>query len=149
MQKLGYYKHEKKKKDVYVPKKYEQMQYPGQRIQIECVQTDNGQEFTKYFGHDKRRELSPTMFQFYSLDDLQRQLKRYMREYNNTPMRPLGWKSPNEYLANFFLTTMCNKCLTNLQVNTIALTVKIFLKKRRPNRIAFPFSFINSGRLQT
>lgn len=162
MQKLGYYKHEKKKKDVYVPKKYAQMQYPGQRIQvdckyvplectkaigegvrlfqftaideysrqryleafednnsysaaifiehaiaffkypIECVQTDNGQEFTKYFGHDKRRELSPTMFQFYSLDDLQRQLKRYMREYNNTPMRPLGWKSPNEYLANFF-----------------------------------------------
>ena len=202
MQKLGYYKHEKKKKDVYVPKKYEQMQYPGQRIQvdckyvplectkamgegarlfqftaideysrqryleafednssysaaifiehaiaffkypIDCVQTDNGQEFTKYFGHDKRRELSPTMFQkvlyahriihkqiraytprhngkvershrkdnerfyskhrFYSLDDLQRQLKRYMREYNNTPMRPLGWKSPNEYLANFF-----------------------------------------------
>ena len=36
MQKLGYYKHEKKKKDVYVPKKYEQMQYPGQRIQVDC-----------------------------------------------------------------------------------------------------------------
>ena len=109
---------------------------------VECVQTDNGQEFTKYFGHDNRRELYPTMFQkvlythkiihkqiraytprhngkvershrkdnerfyskhsFYSLDDLQRQLKRYMREYNNTPMRPLGWKSPNAYLDSFF-----------------------------------------------
>ena len=229
MQKLGYYKHEKKKKDGYVPKKYEQMQYPGQRIQvdckyvplectkamgegvrlfqftaideysrqryleafednssysaaifiehaiaffkypIECVQTDNGQEFTKYFGHDKRRELSPTMFQkvlyahriihkqiraytprhngkvershrkdnerfyskhrFYSLDDLQRQLKRYMGEYNNTPMRPLGRKSPNEYLANF-LTTMCNKCLTNLHKTVFCKTKGIEKQKK-------------------
>ena len=202
MQRRGYYEKDKKKKPVYVPKPYEQMKYPGQRIQVdckyvplectkgmgkgvrlyqftaideysrqryleafpdnssysaaifmehalaffkypvECVQTDNGQEFTKYFGHDNRRELYPTMFQkvlythkiihkqiraytprhngkvershrkdnerfyskhsFYSLDDLQRQLKRYMREYNNTPMRPLGWKSPNAYPDSFF-----------------------------------------------
>ena len=27
------------------------------------MQTDNGQEFTKYFGHDKRRETDPTLFQ--------------------------------------------------------------------------------------
>ena len=39
---------------------------------------------------------------FYSLADLQDQLKRYNREYNQTPMRPLGWKSPNQYLADYF-----------------------------------------------
>ena len=39
---------------------------------------------------------------FYSLADLQDQLKRYNREYNHTPMRPLGWKSPNQYLADYF-----------------------------------------------
>ena len=185
----------------YVAKPYEQMQYPGQRIQIdvkfvpsvclvneakgqrfyqytaideysrwrfveafeehssyssclflehlikafpcpiECVQTDNGQEFTKRFssygGSDK-----PTIFQvrlmehnihhklirpftprhngkvershrkdnerfyathtFYSFDDFAKQLKLYnRREYNNFPMRPLGWKSPNEVLRNY------------------------------------------------
>lgn len=185
----------------YVAKPYEQMQYPGQRIQIdvkfvpsvclvneakgqrfyqytaideysrwrfveafeehssyssclflerlikafpcpiECVQTDNGQEFTKRFssygGSDK-----PTLFQvrlmehnirhklirpftprhngkvershrkdnerfyathtFYSFDDFAKQLKLYnRREYNNFPMRPLGWKSPNEVLRNY------------------------------------------------
>ena len=35
---------------------------------------------------------------FYSLEDYNKQLRRYMNEYNNFPMRPLGWKSPNEYL---------------------------------------------------
>ena len=39
---------------------------------------------------------------FYSLADLQDQLKRYNREYNHTPIRPLGWKSPNQYLADYF-----------------------------------------------
>ena len=29
-------------------------------------------------------------------------LRRYMNEYNNFPMRPLGWKSPNEFLSSFF-----------------------------------------------
>ena len=185
----------------YIPKPYEQMTYPGQRIQvdvkfvpsaclvneakgqrfyqytaideysrwrfveafeehssyssalflehlirafpcpIECVQTDNGQEFTKRFssygGFDK-----PTIFQarlrehgirhklirpftprhngkvershykdnerfyvtrtFYSFEDFSKQLKVYnRRDYNNFPMRPLGWKSPNEVLRNY------------------------------------------------
>ncbi len=185
----------------YVAKPYEQMQYPGQRIQIdvkfvpsiclvneakgqhfyqytaideysrwrfveafeehssyssalflahlikafpfpvECVQTDNGQEFTKRFspygGSDK-----PTIFQvqlmkhgikhklirpftprhngkvershrkdnerfyathtFYSFEDLCRQLKLYnRRDYNNFPMRPLGWKTPNQVLRDY------------------------------------------------
>lgn len=185
----------------YVAKPYEQMQYPGQRIQIdvkfvpsvclvnraggqhfcqytaideyprwrfveafkehssysaalfpehlikafpcpiECVQTDNGQEFTKRFssygGSDK-----PTIFQirlmehgirhklprpftprhngkaershrkdnerfyathsFYSFEDFSRQLKLYnRRDYNHFPMRPLGWKMPNQMLEDY------------------------------------------------
>ena len=185
----------------YVPKPYEQMDYPGQRIQIDvkfvpsvclvgdakgqrfyqytaideysrwrfveafeehssyssliflehlvkafpypidCVQTDNGQEFTKRFrsygGSDK-----PTIFQarlqqlgirhkliwpftprhngkvershrkdkerfyathtFYSFDDFSRQLKIYnRRDYNNFPMRPLGWKTPRQVLMDY------------------------------------------------
>ena len=189
----------------YVPKPYEQMDYPGQRIQIdvkfvpsvclvneaagkkfyqytaideysrwrfveafeehssyssmiflehlvkafplpiECVQTDNGQEFTKrlssYGGSDK-----PTIFQvrlkelgirhklirpftprhngkvershrkdnerfyathmFYSFSDFSKQLKTYnYRDYNNFPMRPLGWKTPAQVLKDY-LTSM-------------------------------------------
>ncbi len=32
---------------------------------------------------------------FYSLDDLQLQMKGYLRESNDIPMSVLGWKSPN------------------------------------------------------
>ncbi len=108
---------------------------------IECVQTDNGQEFTKRFsshgGSDK-----PTIFQvrlkeygirhklirpftprhngkvershrkdnerfysthsFYSFKDFSTQLKRYnRRDYNHFPMRPLGWKSPDQFLKDY------------------------------------------------
>ena len=108
---------------------------------VECVQTDNGQGFTKrlgpYGGSDK-----PTIFQaqlvkhgikhklirpftprhngkverghrkdnerfyathtFYSFEDLSRQLKLYnRRDYNNFPMRPLGWKTPNQVLRDY------------------------------------------------
>lgn len=185
----------------YVPKPYEQMEYPGQRVQvdvkfvpsvclvneargqhfyqytaidefsrwrfveafeehssyssmrflehlvkafpfpIECIQTDNGQEFTKRFsshgGSDR-----PTIFQtrlqelgirhklirpftprhngkvershrkdnerfyathtFYCFEDFARQLKAYnRRDYNNFPMRPLGWKTPNQVLKDY------------------------------------------------
>ena len=184
----------------YVPKPYEQMAYPGQRIQvdvkfvpssclknsrvigkqfyqytaideysrwrfveafeehstyssaqfvdhlvkafplpIECIQTDNGAEFTNRFMTHRDK---PTLFQkhleihgikhkvirpftprhngkvershrkdnerfyathlFYSFEDFATQLKVYnRRDYNNFPMRPLGWKSPNEILRNF------------------------------------------------
>ena len=185
----------------YIPKPYEKMDYPGQRIQIdvkfvpavclvneakgqkfyqytaideysrwrfveafeehssyssaqflehlvkafpypiECVQTDNGQEFTKRFGTGVGSD-KPTLFQarlarhgirhklirpftprhngkvershrkdnerfyathtFYSFEDFRNQLKRYnRRDYNNFPMRPLDWKTPNEVLRNF------------------------------------------------
>lgn len=184
----------------YVPKPYEQMSYPGQRIQvdvkfvpavclvneakgkkfyqytaideysrwryveafeehntytsavflehlikafpmpIECVQTDNGTEFTKRFNADSLDDL--TLFQvrlkehgirhkqirpftprhngkvershrkdnerfyathtFYSFEDFSKQLRRYnQRDYNNFPMRPLGWKSPSTVLREF------------------------------------------------
>lgn len=108
---------------------------------IECVQTDNGQEFTKRFssygGSDK-----PTIFQvrlkelgirhklirpytprhnskiershrkdnerfyathtFYSFEDFSRQLKLYnRRDYNNFPMRPLGWHTPRQVLMDY------------------------------------------------
>lgn len=185
----------------YIPKPYEQMTYPGQRIQvdvkfvpsaclvneakgqrfyqytaideysrwrfveafeehssyssalflehlirafpcpIECVQTDNGQEFTKRFSsyggsdkptifparlrehgirhklirpftprhngkversHRKDNERFYATHSFYSFEDFSKQLKVYnRRDYNNFPMRPLGWKSPNETLRNY------------------------------------------------
>mgnify|MGYP002529224227 CR=1 FL=1 len=186
----------------YVAKQYEQMQFPGQRVQIdvkfvpevcmvgdakgkkfyqytaideysrfryleafeehstyssaqfvehlvkafpcriECIQTDNGSEFTNRFTSHREK---PTLFQkhleahgirhkvirpftprhngkvershrkdnerfyathsFYSFEDFAKQLKRYnSRDYNNFPMRPLNWKTPNEVLNNFLRT---------------------------------------------
>ena len=187
---------EKPKNPKYVPKPYEQMERPGQRVQvdvkfvpaaclvgdakgekyyqytaideysrwryveafqehstyssavfmdhlvkafpasIECVQTDNGTEFTNRFTTHREK---PTLFEerlkgygirhklirpytprhngkvershrkdnerfyathtFYSFKDLSTQLKRYNRkDYNRFPMRPLGWKTPQEAL---------------------------------------------------
>lgn len=185
----------------YIPKPYEQMHYPGERVQIdvkfvpaaclvgkaagekfyqytaldeysrwryveafdshdtyasarflehlikrfplpvECVQTDNGPEFTKRFT-SKDWENDPTLFEkrlyelgirhklirpftprhngkvershrkdnenfyathtFYSFEDFSNQLKIYnRRDYNNFPMRPLGWRSPSTILKEF------------------------------------------------
>jgi len=182
-----------------LPKPYEQMQYPGQRIQIdvkfvpsvclvndakghkfyqytaideysrwrfveafqehstyssaqfldhlvknfpmpiECVQTDNGAEFTNRFttysdkptlfqvrlaqygiqhkvirpftprhngkverSHRKDNERFYATHTFYSFEDFSRQLKLYnRRDYNRFPMRPLGWKTPNQMLEDF------------------------------------------------
>jgi transposase InsO family protein len=183
----------------YIPKPYEQMQYPGQRVQIdvkfvpescivgeakgqkfyqytaideysrfryleafeehstysstqflkhlierfpfkiECVQTDNGMEFTNRL--DKSNSNKKTMFElkleqlgiehklikprtprhngkvershrkdqerfyfkrvFVSFGDFKEKLKRWMTVYNNFPMKPLKWLSPNEKLAKF------------------------------------------------
>ncbi|MDE7327053.1 MAG: DDE-type integrase/transposase/recombinase [Lachnospiraceae bacterium] len=106
---------------------------------IECIQTDNGSEFTNRFTTHRDR---PTLFQmhleqhgirhklirpftprhngkvershrkdnerfyathrFYSFEDFAKQLKRYNdRDYNNFPMRPLGWKSPAQVLKDY------------------------------------------------
>ena len=50
---------------IFVGKRVKQLQHAIEyfKFPIKCVQTDNGQEFTKYFGHDKRRETDPTLFQ--------------------------------------------------------------------------------------
>ena len=187
----------------YIPKPYEQMQYPGQRFQIDvkfvpsaclknsnvigqkffqytaidefsrwrfveafeehntyssarflehlvkafplpihCVQTDNSTEFTNRFTTHRDK---PTLFQihlmkhgiqhklirpytprhngkvershrkdnerfyathtFYSFEDFSRQLKVYnRRDYNQFPMRPLGWKTPKEVLDEYLST---------------------------------------------
>lgn len=184
----------------YIPKPYEQMVYPGQRVQvdvkfvpsaclknskvigkkffqytaideysrwrfveafeeqntyssaqfvdhlvkafpfpIECIQTDNGTEFTNRFtshkdkptlfqvhleqhgiqhkvirpytprhngkverSHRKDNERFYATHQFYSFEDFAKQLKEYnRREYNHFPMRPLGWKTPNQVLKDY------------------------------------------------
>ena len=111
-------------------------------IRIECVQTDNGFEFTKRFGgsapddlslfearlkqakiqhklirpftprhngkversHRKDNEYFYASHSFYSFEDFQKQLAVHNRKYNQFPMRPLGWKSPAEFLRHFITT---------------------------------------------
>lgn len=183
----------------YIPKPYEQMTYPGQRVQIdvkfvpsaclvgdasqekfyqytfideysrfryleafkehstysstqflkhviekfpyaiECVQTDNGFEFTNEMGssqkkpltlfektlaqlgirHKKIRPFTPrhngkvershrkdneyfyAIRKFYSFEDFKKQLALHQHKYNNFPMRPLNWLSPNQLLLSF------------------------------------------------
>ena len=38
---------------------------------------------------------------FYSLEDLRNLGAEWRKEYNNFPMRPLGWLSPNEFLKRY------------------------------------------------
>ena len=38
---------------------------------------------------------------FYSLEDLRNQGKEWRKEYNNFPMRPLGWLSPSEFIEKY------------------------------------------------
>jgi len=106
---------------------------------IECVQTDNGPEFTNRFttyrdkptlfqvhlsrhgirhklirpftprhngkverSHRKDNERFYATHRFYSFDDFANQLKLYnRRDYNNFPMRPLGWKTPSQVLREY------------------------------------------------
>lgn len=51
--------------------------------------------------HRKDNERFYANRRFYSLDDARLQLRRYMHEYNNFPMQPLNWKSPNEFLRDY------------------------------------------------
>lgn len=52
--------------------------------------------------HRKDNERFYASHRFYSLDDANKQLKVYLKEYNNFPMQPLNWKSPNELLRDYF-----------------------------------------------
>ena len=38
---------------------------------------------------------------FVSIEDLREKGRRWLREYNNFPMRPLKWKSPKEFLLEY------------------------------------------------
>ena len=51
--------------------------------------------------HQKDNERFYSSRSFYSLEDARLQLRRYLNEYNNFPMQPLKWKSPNEYLRDY------------------------------------------------
>ena len=203
MQRMGIYNKAPSKKKEYEAKPYEQMTYPGERVQIdvkyvplksltkevkeadgryyqytaideytrkrvlwaskeqstsastefikivmkkfkfkiECIQTDNGFEFTNRLNwqgtkkktmfekkleelgikhklikpktprHNGKVERSHRKDQerfyynkvFCSFEDFKNRLKYWEKEYNKFPMKPLGWKSPNEKLKEFEL----------------------------------------------
>ena len=196
MQRIGIYRKAPSKKKEYEPKPYEEMRYPGERVQvdvkyvpaksltkevrekdgryyqytaideytrkrvlwaskeqstsastefikvimkkfpfkIECIQTDNGFEFTNRLNwqgtkkktmfeskleelgikhklikpktprHNGKVERSHRKDQerfyynkvFCSFEDFKNRLKYWEKEYNNFPMKPLKWLSPNE-----------------------------------------------------
>lgn len=196
MQRIGIYRKTPSKKKEYEPKPYEEMKYPGERVQvdvkyvpsksltkevrerdgryyqytaideytrkrvlwaskeqstsastefikvimkkfpfkIECIQTDNGFEFTNRLNwqgtkkktmfeskleelgikhklikpktprHNGKVERSHRKDQerfyynkvFCSFEDFKNRLKYWEKEYNNFPMKPLNWLSPNE-----------------------------------------------------
>ena len=52
--------------------------------------------------HRKDNEYFYAVKKFYSFDDFKNQLIVHNRNYNNFPMRPLGWFSPNDTLKKFF-----------------------------------------------
>ena len=91
------------------------------KYKIECVQTDNGFEFTnrlnshetnkktmfeealkeagiehKLISHRKDQERFYYNKVFCSFEDFKNRLKYWEKEYNNFPMKPLKWLSPNE-----------------------------------------------------
>ena len=52
--------------------------------------------------HRKDNERFYATHRFYSIEDANKQLQLYLREYNNFPMQPLNWKSPIEMLRDYF-----------------------------------------------
>ena len=103
-------------------------------FRIQCVQTDNGSEFTNRLRSAKKtlfeealkangidyhpirpamprhngkvershREDQKRLYDkttFYSLQDADTQLKKYLKKSNNRPMRPLGYLSPNDMIS--------------------------------------------------
>lgn len=108
------------------------------KFPVHCVQTDNGSEFTKRFvsnkpssslfekalkehnithklirpftprhngkverSHRKDNEYFYATHTFYSFDDFAKQLKVHNRKYNKFPIRPLNWKTPDDYIKAF------------------------------------------------
>ena len=54
--------------------------------------------------HRKDNEYFYARRKFYSLQDFEKQLRAYNRQYNAFPMRPLGWKSPRQVIDSFLQT---------------------------------------------
>lgn len=118
-------------------------------FKIECIQTDNGFEFTNRLSWQSFIRNKKTLFEitleengikhklikpytpkengkvershrkdqerfyydkvFYSLEDLRNRAKYWIKEYNNFPMRPLDWLSPNEKLEEYNMVQLkCN-----------------------------------------
>ena len=97
LQRLGIYKKTPRKAKEEKIEKVE-VKYPGEKVQIDvkyvptvCM-TKELQEKGERFYYKKV---------FYSLEDLRNRGKEWRKEYNNFPMRPLGWMSPNEYLKKY------------------------------------------------
>ena len=110
------------------------------KYKIECIQTDNGFEFTNRLNrhmskkktkfekklerygkehklikprtprhngkversHRKDQERLYYKRKFMNFEDFKEKLRHWEREYNNFPMKPLGWKSPNDKYAEFY-----------------------------------------------
>ena len=53
--------------------------------------------------HRQDNEYFYASHKFYSFDDFKKQLAVHSRKYNHFPTRPLGWKSPADYI-NAFVT---------------------------------------------
>ena len=97
-------------------------------FKVKTIQTDNGFEFTNRLSwqaflknkvikphtpkqngrversHRKDQERFYYKRVFYSLEDLRNQGnqgKEWRKEYNNFPMRPLGWLSPREFIEKY------------------------------------------------
>lgn len=90
----------------YIPKPYELMYYPGQRVQVDVkhvpsaciVGTAQGEKYYQYTAID---EYFYATHSFYSFKDFKAQLAVHSRNYNNFPMRPLKWQSPKKVLLDF------------------------------------------------
>lgn len=122
-----------KDKSTYASKEFLSKLIKAFKYDVKCIQTDNGFEFTNRLGQDKNK---PTLFEkeleklkiaykqirpytprhngkvershrkdqenfynkriFYSFEDLINQSKYYIKGYNDFPMKPLKWKTPNE-----------------------------------------------------
>ncbi len=106
----------------YIPKPYEKMLYPGQRVQVDvkvvptaCIVGEaQGEKFYQYtaideysrYGkversHRKDNEYFYVTHRFYSFDDFAKQLKVHNYNYNKFPMCPLNWKAPADYIKAF------------------------------------------------
>ncbi len=98
MQRLGIYKKTTSKKKESEPNEWVSGEYPGDKVQIDvkyvpkkCMSKELQERGEKFYY--KRV--------FYSLEDLRNQGKEWRKEYNNFPMRPLGWLSPREFIKKY------------------------------------------------